>query len=273
MWSPWPGALRAPRGRGDRHGRRTCPPATRWCARRPGTGRCAPSPRPTRPPDSACTMNSVVGRSAYGPVRPYGVIEHTTSPGARRATAARRTSDGTKLSMTTSAAGDERLDLGVARHDRPPSACRGAGTGTARRRCRDRPVAPPADHARHGSPPGGSTFTTSAPASASSRLQYPPGMPVLRSTTRSAARPCCTGQAGSEVRQREAAFHLVELDLDAHADLHRVVLAPDEVGEDLPALVHVDDDRHVGHLERRASADATPSSSCRPRPCPRSAPR
>ena len=27
-------------------------------------------PRPTRPPDSACTMNSLTGRSAYGPAIP-----------------------------------------------------------------------------------------------------------------------------------------------------------------------------------------------------------
>src|SRR5690349_805824 len=107
--------------------------------------------------------------------------------------------------------------------------------------------APPADHVRHGSPPGGSTLTTSAPASQSRRAAYPPGMPVLKSTTRSADSPANIDSDGPEVRQREAAFHLVELDRDPHPDLDRVVLTPDQVREDLPALVHVDDDRDVGH--------------------------
>ena len=41
------------------------------------------APRPASAPDSACTRISVTGRSAYGPVRPYGVIDTSTSPGSR----------------------------------------------------------------------------------------------------------------------------------------------------------------------------------------------
>ena len=33
-------------------------------------------------PTSHCMVNSVAGRSAYGPVRPYGVIEATIRPGS-----------------------------------------------------------------------------------------------------------------------------------------------------------------------------------------------
>ena len=43
---------------------------------------------------------------------------------------------------------------------------------------------PAAVYQRSGSPPGGSTFTTSAPASTNSFVQYGPAIPVLSSTTR-----------------------------------------------------------------------------------------
>ena len=38
-------------------------------------------PRIATAPLSACTVNSVAGRSAYGPVKPYGVTETTMVPG------------------------------------------------------------------------------------------------------------------------------------------------------------------------------------------------
>ena len=44
--------------------------------------------------------------------------------------------------------------------------------------------APLPDHRRNGSPSASSTFTTSAPPSASSFVQYAPANPVERSTTR-----------------------------------------------------------------------------------------
>ena len=40
-----------------------------------------------------------------------------------------------------------------------------------------------ADQPRSGSPPAGSAFTTSAPASASSFVQYPPAIPLDKSRT------------------------------------------------------------------------------------------
>ena len=43
----------------------------------------------------------------------------------------------------------------------------------------------------------------------------------------------------------------MEFDLDGLADVHLVVRAADHVGEDLPALLDIDDDRHVGDGERR----------------------
>src|SRR5690349_16700479 len=199
-------------------------------------------PRTSSPPDSACTTNSLVGRSAYGPVRPYGVIEQTTRPGWESSHTSGSNSEGGKLSITTSASATSASTWGSP--GRPTTErmpwCRNwksapPASGSI--------CAPPADQPRQGSPPGGSTFTTSAPASQSRRAAYPPGMPVLKSTTRSADSPSSIDSGGPEVRQREAAFHLVELDRD--------LLTPDQVREDLPALVHVDDDRDVGHLERR----------------------
>ena len=103
-------------------------------------------------------MNSVVGRSAYGPARPYGVIEHTIRPGCASRQPCGSNCDGGEAVDHDVGAGDEVLDLRVAgtTDDRAHAVVqeleqRAAVLGVD--------LAPPADHARHGSPPGGSTFT------------------------------------------------------------------------------------------------------------------
>ena len=196
-----------------------------------GLERHAPraSPAATSPPDSACTMNSVVGRSAYGPgaaVRRDRAhdearvrVEQRVRVELRRRRSSRSRRRRRRRGRSTSASPGARR----------PSASRGAGTGTARRRSAGSTVAPPRPTTRaSGSPPGGSTFTTSAPASASRRAQYAAGDPGAEVDDAQRRQALLHGSGrsvdGTEVRQREPALHLVELDLDPHADLDRVVL-------------------------------------------------
>ena len=115
MWSPCP--VRCARRAAAATAIAENVPANHSLVRPPAwNGTLRTEPRPTRPPDSACTMNSVVGRSAYGPVRPYGVIEHTTSPGCASSQRLHvELGRARKLSMHDVGAGDERLDLRIAR--------------------------------------------------------------------------------------------------------------------------------------------------------------
>src|SRR3954465_107212 len=102
MWSPCP--ERAARRAAAATAIAENVPASHSLVRPPAwNGTLRTEPRPTSPPDSACTMNSVVGRSAYGPVRPYGVIEHTIRPGCASRQRCGSSWDGGKLSITTSA--------------------------------------------------------------------------------------------------------------------------------------------------------------------------
>ncbi len=69
MWSPRP--VRCARRAAAATAMAENVPANHSLVRPPAwNGTLRTDPRPTSPPDSACTMNSVVGRSAYGPVRP-----------------------------------------------------------------------------------------------------------------------------------------------------------------------------------------------------------
>ena len=66
-------------------------------------------------------------------------------------------------------------------------------------------AASPAVHERQGSPSGGSTLTTSAPASDEQLRAVRPAMPKLKSTTRRDSRPVSAGMAPSMASHRAAA--------------------------------------------------------------------
>ena len=114
---------------------RTCPPATRSCARRPGTARRAPSPRPTQ--TARLGLHDELGGRPLG-VRARcgrtGVIEHTTRPGcasSQRCDVELRRREALDRRRRRRRRAPRPRDR---RARRPPSASRGAGTGTARRR-------------------------------------------------------------------------------------------------------------------------------------------
>jgi hypothetical protein len=62
------------------------------------------SPRPPVEPQRACSVNSVAGSPALGPVRPKGVIATTTLAGCAARNAATSDADTAASTMTTSAA-------------------------------------------------------------------------------------------------------------------------------------------------------------------------
>ena len=114
-------------------------------------------PREPIEPHQACSVNSVAAQFAHGPSSPNGVTTTVTSAGcAARSSESSNGSDAT----TTSAAAS--------------SACTSASAGpptTDRFEVLRNSNRAPEPQLRSGSPPAGSTFTTSAPASASSFVQ------------------------------------------------------------------------------------------------------
>ena len=161
----------------------TCPPTYT------GARSAAPRPRPTMPPDHACSVNSVAGRSHHGPSRPNGVIDVTVRCGC-----ADRIAGGvnTTLSATleprdhTTASASASSALTKSRSDSGSATTLCFEHARKLNRAPSSPgliSAPDADHRRSGSPSGGSTLMTEAPASASSLVQYAPAIPTDRSTT------------------------------------------------------------------------------------------
>ena len=129
-------------------------------------GGCDARPRVAIDPHSACTVNSVEGRPTYGPVRPNGVIESTTSPGCCSTRRAAPNASSAKDSTTRCASRTSASTCaspGAPTTERFPAA-RNWNSG-ASRPARSTPLAV---KWRSGSPPGGPTFTTSAPASQNS---------------------------------------------------------------------------------------------------------
>src|SRR6202011_5819054 len=151
----------------------TCPPTNT------GAREGEPRPRPTTPPDHACSVNSVDGLSRHGPSNPNGVIAVTVrcgwtrwiSSGAKaRCSAIFEPRDQTTASAPASSALTNST----------PSSTSGSATTLClepARKLNSAPSpsggisAPEADHLRSGSPPDGSTLTTVAPPSASSFVQ------------------------------------------------------------------------------------------------------
>ena len=122
------------------------------------------SPRWPVDPHAACRVNSVLGRSAHGPSQPNGVIVTTTRAGFTSHSAWRSTGPpATRRSAAARSSASPRTDLlEVLRNSKRA----------------------PEPQLRKGSPVAGSTLTTSAPASASTLVQYGPAMSVVKSTTR-----------------------------------------------------------------------------------------
>ncbi len=148
-----------------------CPPAA--------TGGRSGVPRPPMEPDTACKVNSLAGLCAQGPVWPNGVMETTVSVGldARSSRRPRPSAASVPGSADSTRRSAEAARSRIAARPAcvvtsatmlPFPACRndesgewspdGTGLPTTRRR-------------RRGSPPGGSTFSISAPASTQSLVQ------------------------------------------------------------------------------------------------------
>ncbi len=144
-----------------------------WIGARSG----APRPSPTMPPDQACSVNSVAGLSLHGPSSPNGVIEATIRCGCAASSSAGEQPG----SSATVDPRDHTTTSACRNHSCSVSDPEPGSTTTLRleaaRWLNSAPsspsamVAPDADQWRSGSPPGASTFTTSAPASASSFVQ------------------------------------------------------------------------------------------------------
>src|SRR5450759_628635 len=119
---------------------------------RPPAANGGPSgrPRPAVDPHQPWRVNSVAAHSVHGPSSPNPPVSTRTSAVA---------------------------------HSSPTVASPGAAT-TDRFEVWRNSKSAPEPHERRGSPSGGSTLTTSAPASASSFVQYGPAISVEQSTTR-----------------------------------------------------------------------------------------
>ena len=198
-------------------------------------------------------MNSVAGRSAHGPVAPNGLMVTTTWRGA-----ARRAATASKCWSATTMSASLVSVLVLTDGDR---SLRGVQEG-------EQAAGP---DRRSSAPPGGSTNTTSAPASARSFVQYGPATPRVRSTTRTPARdigPLLTDDRGRKYGRLTPSPTGRKIDLDVQPDGDVGGIAVDDVGQHLVTLVQVDDDRRVGDCERRETAAATRPSSCRRSPSP-----
>src|SRR2546421_11495891 len=106
------------------------------------------------------TTSADPGHSAYGPVRPNHVIEHTTWPGC-----AGETVSNDECSTTSAAATKDESSVTLRLFQ-----------------LRYRQPRPRGGNDRAGDPPTGSTFTTSAPRSASNRPHSSPTSTVRSST-------------------------------------------------------------------------------------------
>ncbi len=174
------------------------PPAIHSPIRPPApTGTRSTRPRWAVEPVAAWRVNSVAGRWAHGPLLPHGEIDTSERAGLRACRTSRprpqpASAPGSKLSMASCAVAASASTL-----SRPAALARSAVMlrFEALRCWKSAPsspsprVAPDADQRRSGSPPwGDSTLTTSAPASASSFVQYGPAICVEKSITRSPAR-------------------------------------------------------------------------------------
>ena len=150
-------------------------------------------------PDSACTMKSVaatVRERAAGAERRDRQHDEVR---VARAHAVDVEAPGTEALDDDVGVGEQRVDVRVTGRADHRTLARAEVAEERRRPLRRRRCrSTDALYARSGSPPGGSTLITSTPASASSFVQYAPGMPVLKSIARrceSGSRPSTSGSA------------------------------------------------------------------------------
>ena len=155
-----------------------------------GSGGHPRAPRRAGPPDRACSVNSVAGRLAHGPVRPNGDTAVTfISPAAASsrssgtgAPGSHRTASAAAACRRTASRSSGRSGWATSRST-PPASHVASGPSVPSGR------GPPARHRASGCPSGGSTRVTSTPASTSRWLAYAPASDLVRSSATSRSDP------------------------------------------------------------------------------------
>ena len=176
-------------------------PPAQYCACQPGSrsGSAPSSPLKPRKPVAVCTSSSSAMTPASSASAPQAVTVTslgTCSPAAARS-ASRCGSQGpstspASVSLAITTSGQDSSTLSAAQFSFPAFRCTyselssPAASGTSS-----------TGWCRAGSPPDGSTFTTVAPAPASSRPAYGPAMPVASSSTRIPASGGCSAASAS----------------------------------------------------------------------------